>query len=384
MKYRNKKLSAKGIVSNYSLRTAKSGNLAHEFNIGSQQYSLFTSEEPISFRDGDLIGFEYSELRLQSGSRREYLRVLPESVELLLPNASGRLGGFVYVLSNPSMAGVLKIGFTTGTPEERALELSAATGVPTKFKVEWAQAVTCDPKIVEQRVHAQLRRKKAGKEFFKVTVEEAQSAILDAYYMCEPTARETFDEVVKERNESFLLQREAFLVEQGRIKAAKEVEAFWKSPVARWLTHGTVQIVLSRFKAGVERSYPTLLGGMFGKAVTPWMEIGVYGRSNYPGETWRVHIRGVHNNKKIGVSKDCASMKDAANLVLGACKLHPCENSEFKINISTALMPTPNCYDHSILGGHETVELQPELVEIADVEDGAAFHDLAARFKERR
>lgn len=384
MKYRSKKLSAKGVVSNYSMRTAKTGNLAHEFNVGSQRYSLFTSDEPISFRDGDLIGFEYSELRLQSGSRREYLRVLPESVELLLPEASERLGGFVYVLSNASMADVLKIGFTTGTPEERAAALSASTGVPTKFKVEWAQAVTCDPKHVEQRVHAQLRRKKAGKEFFKVTVEEAQSAILDAYYICEPAARESLDAVVKERNESFLLQREAFLAEQARIKAAKEVEVFWRSPVGRWLTHGTAQVVLSRFKFGMERNYPTLLGSMFGKAVASWMEISVHGRSNFPGETWRVRISGVHNNKKIDVFKDCSSLKDAAALILGACEMHPCENLEYKIGLSTALMPTPNCHDHQISGGHETVGLQPEMIEIADAEDHAAFHYLVGRFRRRR
>ena len=41
--------------------------------------------------------------------------------------------GYVYVLINPSMEGLVKIGMTTSTPEERVTELSSATGVPSKF-----------------------------------------------------------------------------------------------------------------------------------------------------------------------------------------------------------------------------------------------------------
>ena len=36
--------------------------------------------------------------------------------------------GFVYILINPSLGGLLKIGKTDHTPEERAKELSMATG----------------------------------------------------------------------------------------------------------------------------------------------------------------------------------------------------------------------------------------------------------------
>jgi len=44
----------------------------------------------------------------------------------------------VYVLSNPTMPGYVKIGFTDKTPEERAIQLSRSTGVILPFKVEWA------------------------------------------------------------------------------------------------------------------------------------------------------------------------------------------------------------------------------------------------------
>ena len=42
---------------------------------------------------------------------------------------------YVYVLQNPAFPHLLKIGFTTRTPEERAEELSRHSGVPTLFRV---------------------------------------------------------------------------------------------------------------------------------------------------------------------------------------------------------------------------------------------------------
>jgi hypothetical protein len=43
--------------------------------------------------------------------------------------------GFIYVLINVSMDGLVKIGKTQRDPEKRAIELSSATGVPTPFIV---------------------------------------------------------------------------------------------------------------------------------------------------------------------------------------------------------------------------------------------------------
>ena len=39
--------------------------------------------------------------------------------------------GYVYILSNPGMPGLLKIGMTRFDPTRRVQELSSATGVPT-------------------------------------------------------------------------------------------------------------------------------------------------------------------------------------------------------------------------------------------------------------
>lgn len=44
--------------------------------------------------------------------------------------------GYVYILSNAAMPGLLKIGKTTRTPDERARELARGTGVPGPYTVE--------------------------------------------------------------------------------------------------------------------------------------------------------------------------------------------------------------------------------------------------------
>lgn len=89
--------------------------------------------------------------------------------------------GFVYILSNPSMPGMLKIGKTTRKPEQRVAELNAASGVPTPFRIE-ATVATNDVHALEQRVHSILnaQRVNRNREFFETTVENAVHAARQA------------------------------------------------------------------------------------------------------------------------------------------------------------------------------------------------------------
>jgi len=80
--------------------------------------------------------------------------------------------GFVYVLSNPSMPNILKIGSTERSVKERVLELSATTGVPTPFQIEYS-LLTENPKDLEFAIHAELDeyRVNGNREFFNVPLE---------------------------------------------------------------------------------------------------------------------------------------------------------------------------------------------------------------------
>ena len=84
--------------------------------------------------------------------------------------------GWVYCFSNPSMPGILKVGMTARTPEERAKELFT-TAVPLPFKIEFAKRVS-DPLQKEMTLHDLLEkytdRINSRREFFRVSQEEVR------------------------------------------------------------------------------------------------------------------------------------------------------------------------------------------------------------------
>jgi hypothetical protein len=88
--------------------------------------------------------------------------------------------GFVYVLMNPAFPGYIKVGKTTKAPEERAKELSAATGVPTPFVVAY-DAFFADCDRAEQYVHGVLEARGIARtpdrEFFAPTLREVLSNV---------------------------------------------------------------------------------------------------------------------------------------------------------------------------------------------------------------
>jgi len=89
-----------------------------------------------------------------------------------------RAAGWVYVMCNKAMPSLVKVGFTTNTPDQRAKELEG-TGIPHKFSVEYA-ALVIDPQWVEGRAHKHLEEHHEGKEWFRCGVEGAVIAIRDS------------------------------------------------------------------------------------------------------------------------------------------------------------------------------------------------------------
>jgi T5orf172 domain len=84
--------------------------------------------------------------------------------------------GFIYLLSNELMPSVFKIGFTAGSPDKRAREVTEQYRLPSSFRVVeyWR---TKDPYIVEQRVHEALANFKKAGEFFEVDLKFAKEII---------------------------------------------------------------------------------------------------------------------------------------------------------------------------------------------------------------
>jgi len=93
-------------------------------------------------------------------------------------NRASDYDSWIYVLSNPTIPGYLKIGFTDLTPERRAEQLSRSTGVVLPFKVEWAfHCYNAEQLEKELHRHLEGQRVNSNREFFDLTVDEAKEVI---------------------------------------------------------------------------------------------------------------------------------------------------------------------------------------------------------------
>jgi hypothetical protein len=93
-------------------------------------------------------------------------------------NNRGEGDQWVYVLSNLTQPGILKIGYTKLTPDERAKQISAATGVALPYEVTWA--FRCfNGEQMEGEVHRALEKYRVNsqREFFQIEIEEAKEII---------------------------------------------------------------------------------------------------------------------------------------------------------------------------------------------------------------
>lgn len=114
----------------------------------------------------------------------------------LSPTASHTFG-FVYVLSNPAMPGLVKVGSTDRTANIRADELYT-TGVPSPYKVEF-RAITSNPKDAEKEAHRLLdaHRPTPKREFFEVSLEEAINAVREALQAANGIKSWTSEEITR-------------------------------------------------------------------------------------------------------------------------------------------------------------------------------------------
>lgn len=90
--------------------------------------------------------------------------------------------GYVYILRNPSMPGIVKIGKTTRSVEQRCNELWQ-TGVPTPFEIVHS-VVSPDCHGLEAWIHSILPdlRVSGSREFFRMTEEQAILQVDGALY----------------------------------------------------------------------------------------------------------------------------------------------------------------------------------------------------------
>jgi hypothetical protein len=121
--------------------------------------------------------------------------------------------GYIYILLNRAFQGNnFKIGMTSKTPQERAREISSATGVPRPFEVLYEQLVVdCEAaeRILHMRLHAYRSTK--NREFFELPLKTAIK-----------TLEEVADEVGRLEEESSVVQH---VGSSGKPPAIGEISA---------------------------------------------------------------------------------------------------------------------------------------------------------------
>jgi len=178
-----------GIITSVSCReTRRKGLWSHSYKVGGFEYSILADDTVPQFRAGDTVRFEWT---TRKGRWRTYRNIVGRPTLLRPHEDSERADGYVYVLTNRSMKGLVKIGMTTRSPEARCAEVSQATGVPIPYEVAWSHVVVGNVALVERLVHESLSSARFNKEFFRITPEEAQEAILEVYFSLYPEQRDT-------------------------------------------------------------------------------------------------------------------------------------------------------------------------------------------------
>lgn len=125
--------------------------------------------------------------------------------------------GFIYILRNNAMAGLLKVGYSVKSPDERARELHT-TGVPEPFELAYYCYVE-DAKRIETEVHQGLSssRHNHSREFFRVELEKVVQLITT---LCKP---EFENLVTPKKHQINLISRHNLEWEQKELDDFEEV-----------------------------------------------------------------------------------------------------------------------------------------------------------------
>ncbi len=174
--------------------------------------------------------------------------------------------GYVYALINPSLPDLVKVGKTARSPEERAAELSAATGVPTPFIVGFSIHVS-DCGGAERYAHQALAsrgfRLSDNREFFRATLNDVVSVLIDcqerfvdgAGFVANPAELQSDDDAVESvRSLSDRLTREGVQAYFGRCNSFRDAhEAEGKFLAAAKLLNPEAHYWLGRLYSDKER-----------------------------------------------------------------------------------------------------------------------------------
>jgi len=118
----------------------------------------------------------------------------------------------VYVLTNPAMPGLVKIGYTSQQDAQSRIDQLYGTGVPVPFEIEYACRIDKAPEV-EKALHVAFspQRINPKREFFKIepeqaiailrvfSKEEVTGKVLDAASTIDPESKAAGEQLRKRR-----------------------------------------------------------------------------------------------------------------------------------------------------------------------------------------
>ena len=361
---KQKGFEASGIVGATSSRVAKSGSHAHSFNIRGKKYSFFIEDPQHPLIEGDVVRFSFQTRTLRGRNKTKYHVAALETLSIDASSGGGTTSegdqpaidsGTLYVASNADMSGLLKIGYTMRDPSTRVAELGAVTGVPTPFKLEWTMPVERSAKEIESMTHSKLRSKRAGKEFFRVSLQEAQDACKSAYLAVHPDGAQRLDEGLADRAEEIARAREtrdARLLawkseqdEKGRQKAWKQ------SNDGRWRLQESTRWLIEDFDNSLDRGQAPFHLRLFGRRNPDFLDMQIsFGTHMFihsshqveqPSE-WHISAFGWrHGEPCTEEAQRACTWQDAVKMAMQIVEGHPATNRRITVSVPNANLRSP-------------------------------------------
>ena len=166
--------------------------------------------------------------------------------------------GFVYVLFNPTITGMVKIGLSTDSSEARARALNT-TGVADRFHVVYDELVS-DCELVEYKMHTRFAelRHNSRREFFVMPIKTAVRALREeaAPYLVPDSALKNRCEILAKLNKKFPKYLARDLSSVAVIQLADLILLESRRRASRDRHDELVERVDLEFIADIEKTFP--------------------------------------------------------------------------------------------------------------------------------
>ena len=109
--------------------------------------------------------------------------------------------GWIYVVTNQAIPGLVKIGYTTRVDIEQRLREFNQAGLPYPYEAAYTAWVN-EPRWVEGEVHSLLEGHRENKEWFRCSVEVAKKAIAEIAGPFVTASDEEFEEALRGKTQT--------------------------------------------------------------------------------------------------------------------------------------------------------------------------------------